>query len=56
LPGSQHDATAFAKTRIAQEHQELLADDEWIFADSAYPLKDWCQAPYKKYVIILSYM
>ncbi|KAF8836554.1 hypothetical protein BDN67DRAFT_983861 [Paxillus ammoniavirescens] len=48
LPGSQHDSTAFAETQISQEHDVLLADDEWIFADTAYPLHSWCQAPYKK--------
>ncbi|KIJ61906.1 hypothetical protein HYDPIDRAFT_95658 [Hydnomerulius pinastri MD-312] len=56
LPGSQHDSTAFAETRVSQEHDVLLAEDEWIFADSAYPLHAWCQAPYKKYVIVLNQM
>jgi DDE superfamily endonuclease len=50
LPGSQHDATAWAETRVPQEHQRLLSDDEWVWADSAYPLQKWCQSPYKKYV------
>ncbi|TFK59784.1 hypothetical protein BDN72DRAFT_780272 [Pluteus cervinus] len=48
LPGSQHDATAWEETRMFQEHGSLLQDDEWIWADSAYPLRDWCQSPYKK--------
>ncbi|ESK80867.1 hypothetical protein Moror_9164 [Moniliophthora roreri MCA 2997] len=47
LPGSQHDATAWQETHIYQEHKELLEKREFIWADSAYPLRDWCQAPYK---------
>ena len=50
LPGSQHDAIAWQETRIPQEHAHLLNKDEFIWGDSAYPLKSWCQAPYKKYV------
>ena len=49
LPGSQHDATAWMETRIPNEHAQLLGHDEWVWGDSAYPLKNWCQAPYKKY-------
>lgn len=49
LPGSQHDATAWLETHIPNEHERLLGRDEWVWADSAYPLKTWCQAPYKKY-------
>ncbi|KIJ15708.1 hypothetical protein PAXINDRAFT_40999, partial [Paxillus involutus ATCC 200175] len=41
LPGSQHDSTAFAETHILKEHQMLLSSDEWIFADTTYPLHDW---------------
>ncbi|KAF8573191.1 hypothetical protein K439DRAFT_1650049 [Ramaria rubella] len=26
----------------------LLGRDEWVWADTAYPLQTWCQAPYKK--------
>ncbi|KAG2738854.1 hypothetical protein P692DRAFT_201903961 [Suillus brevipes Sb2] len=48
LPGSQHDATAFSETRVCKEHNVLLDEEEWIFADTAYPLHSWCQAPYKK--------
>lgn len=47
LPGSQHDATAWAETRLPQEHERLLRDGEWVWSDSAYPLQKWCQAPYK---------
>ncbi|EIN11626.1 hypothetical protein PUNSTDRAFT_24969, partial [Punctularia strigosozonata HHB-11173 SS5] len=48
LPGSQHDSTAWAETRIYKEHEKLLNSDEWVWGDSAYPLETWCQAPYKK--------
>jgi DDE superfamily endonuclease len=49
LPGSQHDATAWAATRVPQEHDVLLEEGEFVWGDSAYPLKKWCQAPYKRY-------
>lgn len=48
LPGSQHDATAWQITRLPSEHGLLLKDHEWVWADSAYPLQKWCQAPYKR--------
>ncbi|CAA7264516.1 unnamed protein product [Cyclocybe aegerita] len=48
LPGSQHDASAWEETRTFQHHSQLLEDGEWVWADSAYPLQKWCQAPYKK--------
>lgn len=48
LPGSQHDSTAWAETRIPQEHDDLLEPNEWVWGDSAYPLQTWCQVPYKK--------
>nr|GAT51887.1 predicted protein [Mycena chlorophos] len=47
LPGSQHDATAWKKTRIPSEFDILLPNGEWIWADSAYPLQTWLMAPYK---------
>lgn len=50
LPGSQHDATAWAEICIPNEHDMLLGDDDWVWGDSAYPLQTWCQALYKKYV------
>ncbi|CAA7257434.1 unnamed protein product [Cyclocybe aegerita] len=48
LPGSQHDASAWEETQTFQCHSQLLEDGEWVWADSAYPLQKWCQAPYKK--------
>lgn len=53
LPGSQHDATAWRDTRLYQQHRLLLKDGEWVWADSAYPLADWTQAPYKSYVPVV---
>ncbi|KAF8226851.1 hypothetical protein L208DRAFT_1299822 [Tricholoma matsutake] len=53
LPGSQHDATAWVETCIPNEHERLLRCDEWVWGDSAYPLKNWCQASYKKSVLPL---
>ncbi|KAK1221165.1 hypothetical protein PQX77_016030 [Marasmius sp. AFHP31] len=47
LPGSQHDSTAWSLTDICKDHSTWLADGEWIWADTAYPLRDWCQASYK---------
>jgi hypothetical protein len=51
LPGSQHDASAWLETRVPQQHDVLLEPDEWVWADSAYPLQKWCQSPYIKYVL-----
>ncbi|KAF8590107.1 hypothetical protein K439DRAFT_1331371, partial [Ramaria rubella] len=48
LPGSQHDATAWKATQVPQEHNTLLGPDEWVWANTAYPLQTWCQAPYKR--------
>ncbi|KAF7366258.1 DDE Tnp4 domain-containing protein [Mycena sanguinolenta] len=48
LPGSQHDASAWKKTRIPREHETLLPNDEWCWADSAYPIQKYLVAPYKK--------
>ncbi|KAF5341489.1 hypothetical protein D9758_013933 [Tetrapyrgos nigripes] len=45
--GSTHDATAWEETRLFKEHESLL-QDEWIWADSAYPIQTWVVAPYKK--------
>lgn len=46
--GSAHDAYAFESTRVYQEHDELLEDNEWIWADSAYPSTTWCVPPFKR--------
>ncbi|KIK72709.1 hypothetical protein PAXRUDRAFT_180066 [Paxillus rubicundulus Ve08.2h10] len=48
LPGSVHDAYAFQHTRTSREHAELLGDQHWIWADSAYPSEPWCVVPFKK--------
>jgi hypothetical protein len=51
LPGSQHDASAWQETLTVQQHDRLLEKDEWVWGDCAYPLQQWCQAPYKKWVL-----
>ncbi|KIJ35053.1 hypothetical protein M422DRAFT_80923, partial [Sphaerobolus stellatus SS14] len=49
LPGSQHDTTAWKETRMVNPaRNRFQRDGEWVWADTAYPLQTWCQAPYKK--------
>ncbi|KIL54974.1 hypothetical protein M378DRAFT_39669, partial [Amanita muscaria Koide BX008] len=40
--------TAWAQTRLAREHDDLMDKGEWVWADSAYPIDVWVVAPYKK--------
>ncbi|THU87913.1 hypothetical protein K435DRAFT_680825 [Dendrothele bispora CBS 962.96] len=40
LPGSQHDAAAREETCTFKEHEQLLEEDEFIWADSACPLRN----------------
>lgn len=47
-PGSAHDANAFRGTRVFEEHETLLADDEWVWGDSAYPILPWLVPPFKR--------
>lgn len=35
---STHDASAWEDTRIAQDHDTLLENGKWVWADSAYPV------------------
>ncbi|PPQ74561.1 hypothetical protein CVT24_004353 [Panaeolus cyanescens] len=46
--GSTHDATAWERTWIYAHHDEVFEDDEFIWADSAYPIQTWLVAPYKQ--------
>jgi len=46
--GSVHDSLAFRSTRIFKEHGQILTPGKWIWADSAYPAKIWCIAPFRK--------
>ena len=46
--GSVHDALAFRNTRIFKEHDHILAPNEWVWADTAYPIETWCVAPFRK--------
>ncbi|KAF8238496.1 hypothetical protein L208DRAFT_1122207, partial [Tricholoma matsutake] len=45
--GSAHDSTAFQDSQTVVERQQLIGLGEWIWADSAYPIKAWCVTPYK---------
>jgi len=44
--GSIHDALAFQNTYIFKEHDHILAPNEWVWADTAYPIETWCIAPF----------
>ncbi|EGN98584.1 hypothetical protein SERLA73DRAFT_110154, partial [Serpula lacrymans var. lacrymans S7.3] len=46
--GSVHDSYAFEATQIFRDHALFLDAGEWIWADSAYPIQDWCMAPFKR--------
>ncbi|THU94473.1 hypothetical protein K435DRAFT_819994 [Dendrothele bispora CBS 962.96] len=37
--GSTHDASAWDHTRLKKEHERLLRPGEWVWADSAYPVR-----------------
>ena len=37
--GSAHDATAWDETHLAREHATILEGDEFVWADSAYPVE-----------------
>jgi hypothetical protein len=36
--GSTHDSSAWLATQLSQEHELLMEDSEWVWADSAYPV------------------
>ena len=36
--GSTHDSSAWEATGLAQNREELMEENEWIWADSAYPV------------------
>ena len=35
---SVHDSTAWDQMRLSQEHDTILEDGEFVWADSAYPV------------------
>jgi hypothetical protein len=37
--GSTHDSVAWNGTKTAQEHETVFEEGEWIWADSAYPVR-----------------
>jgi len=39
--GSAHDASAWESTRLALEREDLMEENEWVWADSAYPVSIW---------------
>ena len=48
--GSTHDATAFRKMQISKDQTRgiFLGDEQWVWADSAYPVTEWCIPPFKR--------
>lgn len=36
--GSTHNASAWEQIRLAKEHETLLTEGEWVWADSVYPV------------------
>src|SRR5271154_5630484 len=47
-PGSTHDSEAFKKSYTYVNHETLFPSGQWLWADSAYALLDWCITPYKE--------
>lgn len=37
--GSAHDSTAWDETHLACEHATILEEDEFVWANSAYPVE-----------------
>ena len=50
--GSIHDSTAFESTRVAQEHEALLEDGEWVWADSAYPVGSFLKLLIRSFIAL----
>jgi hypothetical protein len=46
--GSMHDATAFRSSFTFNNHATLFPNGEWIWADSAYGVQEWCVSPYRR--------
>jgi len=46
--GSAHDSYAFQSTRIAKNPSAFLGPSDWIWVDSAYPIRRWCIPPFRK--------
>jgi len=46
--GSTHDSEAFKKSYTYANHETLFPHGQWLWADSAYALLDWCITPYKE--------
>lgn len=46
--GSVHDSRSFHTTHTYREHNQIFGSGEFLFADSAYPAKEWSVPPFKK--------
>lgn len=46
--GSNHNSSVFVLSSIAQDPSRFLRIGEWIWADTAYRLYDWCLVPFKR--------
>lgn len=47
-PGSVHDARAWRNLDVYQHPDQYFRHGEYLLADSAYELNNWCVTPYKK--------
>lgn len=45
---SVHNAWAFRSTRTFRDHDKIIGNVEWLWADSAYPCKVWSVCLFKK--------
>ena len=48
FPGSVHDARAWRNMNIAQNPHQYLQGNEYLIADSAYPLNQYTIVPFKR--------
>ncbi|KAF9514843.1 hypothetical protein BS47DRAFT_1258617, partial [Hydnum rufescens UP504] len=46
--GSAHDSTVFVESSLALKPEVWLAPNEFVWADSAYSLRNWCITPYHR--------
>ena len=47
--GITHDSYTFQSTRISSDQQAFFAEGEWMWVDSAYPIRPWCITPFRKW-------
>ncbi|CAG8517100.1 7103_t:CDS:2 [Scutellospora calospora] len=46
-PASVHDAKVFSNSSLYTQQNNLFQDDDYILADSAYPISKWCIPSFK---------